>query len=163
MPFDEPTVDKMNFKSIFEGIKTTGNLTENTLEKSKSTLDRLDSLPISEMYSPKSGSRPVVRKNFQKAVAHKMFKIFEEVKDKDNLNNSKTEKSKTGIKNKYCRQTRNYRDYFFVSSFMNKEGSVGNFIKDHHFYVYDKFLSNYDISLAAFYKLVGKQSDGLVD
>jgi hypothetical protein len=46
---------------------------------------------------------------------------------------------------------------------MNKQGTGGNFIKDHKFYIFDQFLKNYDVSIVTLYKLVGKWADGLLD
>lgn len=46
---------------------------------------------------------------------------------------------------------------------MNKKGNIGDFIKDHKFFVLDQFLKNYDLSLISLFKIVGKHEDGLIE
>ena len=135
VPFDEPTVDKANFKSIYEGIKTNPYFTEHTLNRTKSTLEaELDNLPV------KSFSPIIDRKFFGKTFS-KVEKIGNILKKNGtspiNSEKSPNKSGKTTDRRKYKRNTKNYRDYFFVSSFMNKKGNVGDFIKDHKFFIYD--------------------------
>lgn len=70
--------------------------------------------------------------------------------------NAKDMDQNSELEAKYKRRTKNYLDYFYISSFMRDKETSGSFIKDHSFHIVDNLLGNFDISLIGFYKIVGK-------